>query len=440
MSLVYICCSKSDQSEGINIRFVLILAVGLMPVARMRMEKSDKRIAFFEQRLFRPASWALRRERQGCTIEDAAEFYVSTDRAPPPLRDQPPPPAPPKPEAPKPPPKSLAERLRDWMNEPPESAPPPAPAKPKVRKPRVKPFDLQDIPIAMDRIGWPMSAKVMRKWFSGELNYANTDLGATKGINQGGEPFPASMIDTTMFTMEWILSFSRARNKYDELVGKIIFSQDSKKAIKGILARYEPSPYYFDAWEICGGDFGGYHREFQFQLNRVDAENKDKFLMFIRGAVLPNGVLMDDLYGALGAFSLYAALDGFYYKKIGPARVRLIIMSISIYMKDVFTFHDRSDKTVGVIPNGTQYLGHWNKTGFIIIPFDTVVGEVSKADWLMSPVARWGMVSSDMVYYPVRNKDYRAWQLKHRQGGDLIIYSDRRILRFRDPWVMDFNL
>ena len=32
----------------------------------------------------------------------------------------------------------------------------------------------------------------------------------------------------------------------------------------------------------------------------------------------------------------------------------------------------------------------------------------------------------DMIYYPVRNRSFRDWQMKHQQGGDFIAYSDIR--------------
>lgn len=407
------------------------------------MEKSDKRIPFFEQRYIKPL-WALRHEQKGCTIEDVEEFHISTDRPAPLLRDQPPsPPAPPKSKEPEHPPKSIIEGfmdLRDWLNTPPPPKPVPPPAVPKTKKPRVKPFDLQDIPGAMDRIGWPMSAKVMRKWLSGELNYVNTDKGAVKGINQDGKPFPLSMIDETMFKMDWILGFPRAKRKYDELMSDNLFNAEAYKSLKMIFSRREPSMYYIDAWELCEGDIQEYHREFQYQKKSVDSENTDKFLMFLKGYAMPNGLLMDDLYGSLGAFSFYAAIDGFFYHRVAPTRTRLVIKNISVYMRDVFTFHDRTDKTLGVVSNGTQYLGHWNKTGFIIVPGATALGEVSKADWVMQPVARGGMISENTVYYPVRNKDYRDWQLRHKQGGDLVLYSNRKIVPLREPYVMEFDL
>lgn len=407
------------------------------------MEKSDKRIPFFEQRFIKPL-WALRHGKQGCSIEDVDEFYISMARPAPVLRDQPPsPPAPPKPKEPKRPPKSLIEgflEFREWMNAPPPK-PVPTPAGKAAKMPRIKPFDLQDIPGAMDRIGWPMSAKVMRKWLAGDLNYANTDDGAKFGINQNGKPFPPNMIDTTMFKLDWILGFGRAREKYEQLVDEAIYSKKANNAIAKIFRRHQPSPCYRDAWKLCDGDMQKYHAEFQFQFVLIDAENTDKFIMFLRGAVMPHGLLMDDLYGSLGAFSLNAAIGGFFVGMVNDRRARVEILDISLYMRDVFTFHDRKESHLGgAIERGSQYLGHWNKKGFVIVPSATALGEVTTGDWIMAPIARNGMITEDGVYYPVRNRDYRDWQLEHNQGGDLILYSDRRLMRLPSPIVVEFDL
>nr|WP_309935317.1 MULTISPECIES: DUF6402 family protein [Variovorax] len=32
----------------------------------------------------------------------------------------------------------------------------------------------------------------------------------------------------------------------------------------------------------------------------------------------------------------------------------------------------------------------------------------------------------DLVYYPVRNRAFKVWQMKHQQGGDFIACSDIR--------------
>lgn len=59
------------------------------------------------------------------------------------------------------------------------------------------PFDLQEIPGAMRKEFMPVSAKLMEKWFAGPLNYSPTTRDKIKGINQDGQPYPPSMIDTT---------------------------------------------------------------------------------------------------------------------------------------------------------------------------------------------------------------------------------------------------
>ena len=286
-----------------------------------------------------------------------------------------------------------------------------------------------------------MSAKVMRKWFAGELNYATTDEGARLGINQDGKPFPASMIDTTMFKLDWILDFPRAKEKYDELVDLGIYSQAAKDALIRLFWRHKPSPYYRDGWKLSEGDMHRYHREFQFQLARVDSDFSDKLFMFMRGAAAPNGLFMDDLYGSLGAFTLNVAIGGHYFCGGRAGRGRVEVHDIAIYTRDVFTLHDRDNSYLnGAIKSGSQYLGHWNKKGFIIVPGATLAGEATTWDWPLFPVARDGMITESGIYYPVRNRDYREWQMKHKQGGDLVLYSDKKLLRLQTPLVVEFDL
>lgn len=97
--------------------------------------------------------------------------------------------------------------------------PTPAPAKtfsvaatpPPPKRPTVPPFDIQDIPGAMRKLGMPMSAKLMERWFSGQLNYSKNDADEKAELDQNGAPYPPSMSDTTSITMAWVLRFRRAR-------------------------------------------------------------------------------------------------------------------------------------------------------------------------------------------------------------------------------------
>ncbi len=280
----------------------------------------------------------------------------------------------------------------------------------------------------MDRLGWPVAAKLQRKWFAGELNYANTDKGAVLGINQDGNPFPPNMIDTTTIKMDWVLKFPRAKAKLDELLEEKLFNPDAERVLRFMSRNWESSPYVIDAWKRCDGDWQKFHLGYQYQLATVDSDWVSKGLMLGAGSVTP--VLMDDLYGALGAFSFNAALSKFTY-----FNGRLKIFEINYYVRDVFTFHDRTDRNHEA--TGTQYLGNWNKYGLIVVPEYAVLGNVSKAQ--MPPVARNAKVDKENVFYTVRNLDYREWQLKHRQGGDLVLYSNRYYMRLREPMVFDFN-
>lgn len=294
----------------------------------------------------------------------------------------------------------------------------------------------------MRRIGWPKSAEVMEKWFAGPLNYATTNEGATKGINQDGKPFPPSMIDASMFKLEWILKFPRAQEAFNNLRDNCVYGEPAKRAVISIFRRQgNPTRYFRDGWKMCEGDIDRLHKNFQFQFLRVDAAFPEKFFMAVRGAALPNGIFMDDLYGSLGAFSFNAAVGEHRFRVLRNSRVCVEIESVLLYMRDAFTFHDRDDSYFGgLIKGGSQYLGHWNKTGFILVPGAALASEMTEWDWPMLPVARNRAIRNDDVYYPVRNKDYRNWQVKHKQGGDLILYSDIKWVRLNTPLVVEFDL
>lgn len=214
------------------------------------MNTSGENIRYLERSIIFNEFWRI--SKNTCTTVDTEEFYISMDRPAPALRDQPPPPPPPKkPLEPKQPPKSLIEEFKDfhkWLNTPTTPKPPVELAAPAITKARVKPFDIQDIPDVMDRIGWPMSAKLQRKWFAGELNYVTTDEGAVSGINQDGNPFPSSMIDTTMFKLDWILKFPRAKKNFDDLLKNKIFNKAATRALARKFSKIAPSSNFIDSW------------------------------------------------------------------------------------------------------------------------------------------------------------------------------------------------
>lgn len=57
----------------------------------------------------------------------------------------------------------------------------------------------------------------------------------------------------------------------------------------------------------------------------------------------------------------------------------------------------------------------------------------------MPPVAEPGPISTKTVHYPIRNKDFRDWQMKHQRGGDLLLFSDITFIRLDKPITVTFR-
>lgn len=99
-------------------------------------------------------------------------------------------------------------RFKQWLDAP----DPPKRPKPAETEKEVPPFDIQQIPDAMRKEHMPVSAKLMERWFSGELNYSITPKDQQNEINQNGELYPESMVDRTTIKLDWVLRHARAKS------------------------------------------------------------------------------------------------------------------------------------------------------------------------------------------------------------------------------------
>jgi hypothetical protein len=106
----------------------------------------------------------------------------------------------------------LYARFHEWLNAPesPKAQKPVAIEKPKKAE-TIPPFDIQEIPGAMRKLKMPVSARLMERWFAGNLNYSPRDVDEHAEVNQDGMRYPPNMYDTTTITLDWVLRFSRAR-------------------------------------------------------------------------------------------------------------------------------------------------------------------------------------------------------------------------------------
>ncbi len=147
-------------------------------------KNADKpKISFFQpnDRLFSDWRDRLYQGQQGARLVDIDYPALSLARAPPKARF--PPPAAVPPTSPKPDPRTGSavadiiigiRTFKAWLNEPEPTPAKPASKSKETNTPKVPPFDIQDIPKAMERNSWFVSAKLMRHWFAGRANASLT--------------------------------------------------------------------------------------------------------------------------------------------------------------------------------------------------------------------------------------------------------------------------
>jgi len=289
-------------------------------------------------------------------------------------------------------------------------------------------FDLQDVPIAMDNLGWKVSAKLARIWFASPAHTYNDDATSIQPLNDRA------------ITLDWALKFGSVKRKYEKLL-KIDIYRDAtidlaktkifNRINKRFLEKREPNLSFITSQSTK--DPLQFHIDWQFQFAAISDWD-----------TLEN-LTPTDLTGALANFNIYAAIGNveisgekyFRYEKTSNIYCTDAVGKIThlyIYIKDNYSF------------NGGQYLGHWNKHGVIIAPGSLLTGSSSpKRDsdidiWAKSinkPIDTrkgiFGKFKEPDVYFPIYNADYSRWREKHHRGGDLMIYSKPAYVKLKKP-------
>ena len=368
-------------------------------------------------------------------------------------------PAPPKPTPEQRKAQQAEETHRKWLAQqakkqpPPQDKPqgkPPVPDAEECENPPV--FDMMDIPDAMEKMKWPVSAKIARKWFYGPKHIFDGDAKSVQPI------------DDTTVTLDWALKFGSVKKKFHALLAENIYSEESVKQAKKYLHKkiYETfvtqnaSVLSFNTTGFLG-DLRQFHLDWQFQLvNILALDTKD-------------GEALTDLTASLANFSIYAAIGNalvygdkyFKYDSAADTKTycldpKVQITHVYVYIKDNYSFNDKGAFT-------SQYLGHWNKSGLIVTKgtyisqlFGANVRSASgntpelkdnHSDYLIDkgldkPVdarrAVFKKFREQDVYYPIHNKSYNQWREKHKRGGDFTIYSKPKYMKLKKP--IEFSL
>jgi hypothetical protein len=308
---------------------------------------------------------------------------------------------------------------------------------------RLPVFDMLDIPDAMQRMGWVVSAKLARHWFSGPRHIFDDN------------PNSVQPIDSSSVSFDWVLKFGNVREKYESLVSEKLNSDTTRKILKKKIGDViadkfvgkKLSDFSIDT-ALASSDLRQFHIDWQFQ--RADISNYDTL----------DGLAMTDLTGALANFAIYVAIgrvevagSSFYIydnhknTKTNCIEPKAVLTHVYVYVKDNYSFNDKQGKT--------QYLGHWNKQGMVLTTggvisdlidgkyVHTDLGNAPKMNWdyltynnLQEPVdARRGLIGKLKeadVYFPIYNQSYNQWRERHRRGGDFMIYTKPKLMKLRN--------
>ena len=262
-------------------------------------------------------------------------------------------------------------------------------------------FTLRDVPTAMRRVGWPVGARLMERWFASQ-SYA-MDL----RVKTGDIPPRANSVETRLVTMDWAMTFARANTALVQLrtewsnPQRLARSQPviARQLRRWVAARQLPlnAPFRF-------GDLGA-------DTLTVDQTSAINF----QGIDSDWFASVDDFYAALGRAAIKIAVSGTV--AADGTNWRLSIDEIGFYLRDTYDFI------------GDQRLGSWGPKGFSSAAVGAPAIEID-------PAAEPGWWSSDAEYFTVDNAAFRRWRGQFGRGGDFVIFSDLRRSRLLSPVVV----
>lgn len=186
--------------------------------------------------------------------------------------------------------------------------------------------------------------------------------------------------DTNTIRMDrFVLTFARAKQVYDQLVAERIWvnlaaqREIARMLTRSLLLTNRPQ------------SFGN----FALPVPQIDTDYVNYRTVGFTD--------LDDLTASLGNFPFRVAVKGTVTPISGGRGHTVAVSEVAVYVRDSFDF------------NGEQFLGYWDDS-------DSSVG-------MFNPLSGTG----------VNNSDFRAWRATTGRGGDFLVYSDLKILRWDPP-------
>ncbi|HID4044945.1 hypothetical protein B5M10_10130 [Pluralibacter gergoviae] len=250
-------------------------------------------------------------------------------------------------------------------------------------------FHIDMIPDAMDKMKWPVAAKLMRHWFNAKPALVFTE--ETKDQYQRGNALdiPDSIISCDIVKMSWAIQFEQVTNGIKHLSE----AWDSPKGREQLKKRLSQR-----------GDYKKSNLSIGYSNDIRELEDTAQVNMTLIGSKTDT---VNEWYGAIGNANLKICVRGHVENR--NKETFFNVESVGYYLKDTYDFID---------DGYPEPLGIWSK--------DRVLSKAESSIYISSYLSGfWGSLARQFSgFVPVFNADFRKWQKKHNSGGDFIVFSD----------------
>jgi hypothetical protein len=262
---------------------------------------------------------------------------------------------------------------------------------------------LDDLPKAMDRMGWTVSAQLMRRWFETKPAWAMSIEERQGRSPKGGfiddyTKLPSSQVEEKIVTMAW----ARKYDVVNQAIAKARQEWNSDKSMDLLIGRLKKK-----------GWVGGEGRPVLLGSNGMSAKQLDTECQVNLVKFGGPTERLDDFFGAIFRASMKVALVGQAYHDASKKKDFFRVDHLGFYIRDTYDFN------AGWFDDAFMGLGVWSK--------DRVLSKAEMADYRMLSLHPFTMITQHMKYpgfVPVRNADFRRWQAQHNSGGDFFVFSD----------------
>lgn len=250
-------------------------------------------------------------------------------------------------------------------------------------------FHLDQLPDAMEKMGWKVAPQLMRHWFSLRPAYKFTEDIKNQLLRGDARLIPEERVNDTIVKMAWARPF--IENKLQERMA----TWNSPAGINELRNKLRLAGYSPNLCVPLGMSDNARVLDASSQVNTIDV-----------GGLFDT---IDDWYGAIGNANLKFAVSG--YSGSHQKKPAFFVDRVGAYLKDTYDFVDKN-------PITSEPLGIWSR--------NRILTKAESALYLDSYLAGiFGILARNWSgFIPVFNSDFRNWQDKHNTGGDFIVFSD----------------